>query len=131
MSDPKKDPDEQWLKTVRSRLDDGQSQLDDEVRRSLQQARREAVSVASQRRANHRVPSVRWLVPASGFALILLAAVLSFVIGIGPGHKPSPIDQASMASTDDLPLLTAPEGLELYEELDFYQWLEEEQAGVG
>jgi hypothetical protein len=36
-----------------------------------------------------------------------------------------------MASIEDMPILTAPEELELYEELDFYQWLAEEHDSVG
>jgi hypothetical protein len=132
MNDPNNNrlPPDEWSKSVKSALDEGVSALDEEVCKRLQQARREAVLVAMDRQANHsRV--TRWLVPAGGFAVLTLAAVLSFLIGIGPGDKLFPVDQSSMASSDDLPLLTSPESLELYEELDFYQWLEEEQERVG
>ena len=131
MSDPNKNrsSDAEWLKTIQETLDDG-IPLDDDVRQRLQLARREALRVAAGMQAR-RSRVTHWLVPAGGFAIVALAVVMGLVIGVGPAHNPLRLDQSSIASSEDLPMLTSPESLELYEELDFYQWLEEEQDRVG
>lgn len=132
MNDPDKNQlaDSEWTKSVRKTLDDSAAQVDGHVRDRLLQARREAVREASVRQS-HRRRGNRWLVPAGGFAALLMAVIVSFVISTGPSDNPSTIDQSAIASTEDFPLLTSPESLELYEELDFYQWLEEEKDRVG
>jgi hypothetical protein len=142
MNDRKKDQisNEEWLATLKSTLDDGEAQVDSEVRRRLQQARREAIGVVEKRQTNPsqttrsqamQSQTMRWLLPAGGFAMLFLAAVLGYVIGLGPAGDSSLPGKSSVAAVEDLPMLTSPESLELYEELDFYQWLEEEQDSVG
>ncbi len=64
----------------------------------------------------------RWVLPASGFASLALVVVLS--IGL---WQQAGISQNMIASIEDIPLLTATDDLELYEELEFYQWLAEDQ----
>jgi len=132
MSDPNKDPlsEAEWCKAVKTTLDEGAAPLDDEVSGRLRQSRREAVRVAMGRQAKRR-RQTQWLLPASGVAIVALVVVLSFGIGIGPADRPVPMDQSAVAGTEDLPLLTSPESLDLFEELDFYQWLEEERESVG
>ena len=107
MKDPNKRllSDDELAKAAKSILNDGLSNVDDEVRSRLQQARREAVGVALHSREN-RNAAPRWLVPASGIAVLMLAVGLSLFSQIQPTDDQSPIDQTSIASTEDIPLLT-------------------------
>jgi hypothetical protein len=70
------------------------------------------------------------LVTAGSFALLVIVSGVVFYQYRLP-HELSPQEPSPMASIEDMPLLTAPEELELYEELDFYQWLAEERDRVG
>jgi hypothetical protein len=112
-------------KAAKSTLDDSTALLDDDVRQRLQQARRVAIQAATVANQRPSRSAIRpgWMV-AGGFAG--LALVISVVLYTFPISQPSP-----MASIEDMPILTAPEDLELYEELDFFQWLAEEHDSVG
>lgn len=65
-----------------------------------------------------------WLLPAGVAAGAALAAVLVMRTGTEP---PAPLQHAA---AEDLEILLSGEDLELYADLDFYQWLEaEDDAG--
>lgn len=115
--------DEKLLTAAKATLDENAA-VDDEVRQRLQQARQAAVRVATEalNQPSKSTPP-RWLIPAGGLAAIGL------VIGISILQIQSTRETSPMASIEDMPLLSAPEDLELYEELDFYQWLAEEEHG--
>jgi hypothetical protein len=114
--------DEELLNAAKATLD--AKSVDDEVRQRLQQARQAAVRAATDARDQpSRSAPPRWLIPAGGIAAIGLA------IGISVFQIQATKEKSPMASIEDMPLLTAPEDLELYEELDFYQWLAEEERG--
>ncbi|WP_455210466.1 DUF3619 family protein [Kaarinaea lacus] len=129
MSDSKKSPltDDILLKAAKTTLDDNSALLDEDVRQRLQQARRTAVAAAM---STSKVPSKpvikpKWVVAAGSFAVLtMIISIVFFLNATVPETSP-------MASVEDMPILTAPEELELYEELDFYQWLAEEQDSVG
>ncbi len=123
MTDSDKPPltEEQFLKAAKTTLDHRAQNVDEEVRRRLQQARRAAVQ-AAQTQSTSR-PG--WLVPAGGFAVLVIAISVTYY-GLQTIQEPAPL-----ASVEDVPILVAPEDLELYEELDFYQWLAEEHGDVG
>jgi hypothetical protein len=119
--------DKELLNAAKATLDAKAAVVDDEVRQRLQQAREAAVLAATDalKQPSKSAPP-RWLIPAGGIAAIGL------VIGISVFQIRTAQETSPMASIEDMPLLTAPEDLELYEELDFYQWLaEEEQGDVG
>ena len=130
MTDRKKIPpaDEVLIEAAKSTLDDKLGEMDDEVRQRLRQMRAAAVGEAAAH--GEATPSKSatlpvWLVPAGGLAVMALV-ISGIFYSVAPGHDPSPV-----ASIEDMPILTAPEELELYEELDFYQWLARDQDGVG
>ncbi|KPJ90084.1 MAG: hypothetical protein AMJ53_14905 [Gammaproteobacteria bacterium SG8_11] len=129
MSDTKKSPlrDDVLLKAAKSTLDDKAVSLDDDVCQRLQQARRVAVSAAANatQGSSPRANASKWLLPAGSFAA--LALVSSVVV-----YQFQAVQESSpVASIEDIPILTSPDELELYEELDFYQWLAEEHDSVG
>ena len=122
--------DAQLAECIRRRLDEDVSGLDDATLSRLRRARRLAVSAAAEGRPG-RWRSVRlfdrptgdWLVPAGAFASIVATALALSLLVAEP-------DDGLAREVEDLDLLTAGEELELYENLEFYQWLEKrEQTG--
>ena len=130
MNDSNKTPltDEVLLKAAKSTLDDTTAQLDGQVRQRLQQARQAAVRTANATPNSRGTPLIRpsWMVTAGRFAVLTIVISVVF-INVTTESEPS----VPIASIDDVPIITAPEELELYEELDFYQWLSVEHGDVG
>ncbi len=82
--------------------------LDKDILSKLAHARRSALQRESQK-------SLNWIfIPAVAACLALL--IFSFVA------KP-PVEQALTA--DDIELISSSDSLDLYEELEFYEWLED------
>ncbi len=130
MSNNSRDMDGQLIEAVRNRLDEQVDGLDSATLLRLAQARRLALAAAVAPRPRWRRmmrPSSRpagdWLVPAGAFASVLATAVALTLMVAEPGN-------GSAREMDDVELLTAGEELELYENLEFYQWLQDrEQTG--
>lgn len=83
-------------------------ELDTDTTQRLAQARTQALDGASQRRAP------RFFVPVTGMAL---ASVLALVLVLSPAQQ----------NQDDV-LLS--EGLDLYEDMEFYSWLASEEDNL-
>lgn len=111
------DDDRQLIEQVRAALDDGVAKLDGATRSRLAQARAQALEP--------RRSPLRWWLPAGG---AVFASVLAAALWLG---QPAPLPGNGFDSVTDFELLTAAEPLELYEQLDFYQWLEEEGLHAG
>lgn len=102
------DKEQQFVDKVRDGLDHSLDQLDAHALARLKAARLSALE-------GRNKPPV-WqnkMVLATGMSITLVAAVWLM-------QKPSQPD----LPMDDLQILTANEDLELYRELEFYQWLE-------
>ncbi len=112
--------DEQsFFDNIRQTLDNSSDQLDADITRQLHLARYRALE-------NYEEKHSYWK-PAGGFALatMLLAAIGVWQFG---GHERG----NGMAQTmDDLELIASSDSLQLYEDLEFYQWLDviEDNAG--
>ncbi len=130
MSNTSRDNDAQLIERVRRRLDEDVDRLDSAALSRLEQARRLALAALAQPQRPwwHRTwlagrPAGDWLVPAGAFASVLATAVALTLMVVEPGN-------GLAREADDLELLTAGEELELYENLEFYQWLQDrEQTG--
>ena len=130
MSNTPRDNDAQLIERIRRRLDEEVDRLDSTTLSRLEQARRLALAAAVQpRRPWWRTtwlasrPVGNWLVPAGAFASVVATAVALTLMVVEPGN-------GLAREVDDLELLTAGEELELYENLEFYQWLQDrEQTG--
>jgi len=107
-------------------LDESLDQLDSSTQLRLQTIRREAIKQCEDKqdsgKTNHNRQWSSWVLPASGFASIALVMVLT--IGL---WQQTGTEQNILANLEDMSLLTASDDLELYEELEFYQWLAVEQ----
>lgn len=111
------DDERRLIAQVRAALDDGVANLDAVTRSRLAQARAKA-----QRPQRHRW---YWWLPLGGAALASLFAGLLWL------GQPTMLPGHGTDSPMDVELLTASEDLELYQELDFYHWLEEENRHAG
>lgn len=130
MSKNSRDIDAQLIEGIRHRLDEEVDSLDSATLLRLAQARRLALAAAAVPRPRWRRtirlstgPAGDWLVPAGALASILATAVALTLMVAEPGN-------GSARELDDVELLTAGEELELYENLEFYLWLQDrEQTG--
>ncbi len=112
--------DETFQQTARQALNEADSHLDGATRSRLRQARAVAVERASRPRSRlHFVPA---------FAYATIAAL---AIGVAFTYLPERNNDAgeTMTALTDLDLVLSEEGLELDEDLEFFQWLEPNHAG--
>ena len=104
------------LNKINQALDSGAENLDADVSRRLRMARHEAVEQLAQR--EQKKPSWHlWQPIAGGMALATVAA-----ISIGINLSSHAVVEPDVF--EDLTLLSASDEFELYEDMDFYYWLE-------
>ncbi len=113
-----KQTDREFEQRIREELDANLEALDPAIARRLQQARREALDAVKP--AHHPF----WQ-PAIGFAV---AALLVLAVVIWPGMRQ---DTPPSVALTDFELIAADDSLQLFEELDFYEWLAESDLDAG
>ncbi|MEM7283169.1 MAG: hypothetical protein AAF438_16250 [Pseudomonadota bacterium] len=119
MTDEKLDP---LLQRIEQELKSGNDGLDGHVLSRLNQARQKALAQQSQPWWKGLFSSSGF-VPAGTLAAVALAALLFF-------QQTPQVDVPE--AVDDFEVLLAEENLDLYEELEFYVWLDElEEANAG
>ena len=91
--------------------------LDPQVLARLSEARRRAVDAVDAPKAGF---SLGWRMPASAMAL-LFVAVIGAAVWTG-GNAPAPGSPFTAANTD-APLIMSNDSLDMYADMDFYQWL--------
>lgn len=93
--------------------------LDPQVLARLSEARRRAVDALPEGKA----PGLHlgWRLPASAVALAFVG-VIGAALWMG-GNAPNPATPFTAASTD-APLMMTSDNLDMYADLDFYQWME-------
>jgi hypothetical protein len=111
-----KDYDEREQKLLRAQLDRRAAELDDMTVARLRAARKRALAAAEEKHA------ARWL-PWSMAA----AAVLVLTLGITLQLRAP--DNIIAAAPDDVDLLLVKDSPDFTDELEFYRWLEEQDAG--
>ncbi len=118
--------DDELVTRVRQALERASRELDPATAGRLRAARRTALA-AARGRGSPAWSSRAWL--AAGVAAGVTAAVaLAVLLQRGPAPDPG---TAHLAAVEDLELITQGEGLDLYEDLEFYQWLAEQDAHAG
>lgn len=88
--------------------------LDEELQNQLKHARRQALDQPQQKAAS------RYLTPALAFASVCVIAV-TISLTITQSDKPEAVD-----NIDSFDIMTSTDSLEMYENLEFYMWLEQE-----
>jgi hypothetical protein len=116
-----KQHDNEFLDRVKANLDAAEEQLDEHTRSRLTSIRHEALERGQVRRP----PWIQWLLPAGGLAVAVTVAALSVNLWTTKPVMEEPL------SLEDMALLSDSEGPEFYEDLDFYQWLAEEEQNAG
>ena len=127
MSGTSRDDDAALLERIRRHLDEQADGLDGATLSRLAQARSRALEAASRapRPWWHalwpgRTRGRDWLLPAGALASIVATAVALSLMVAEPGN-------GRAREVEDLELLTAGEEIELYENLEFYQWLQDRE----
>jgi len=103
--------DEEFIKSVRTVLEDSTENLGAATRSKLTIARHQALAQKDKKRSS-------WFVVPAGTFASLFAAMLIFTIWSGNGELDNP------SLMEDMELLSSSESFELLEELEFYEWLD-------
>lgn len=122
MTNDKKAPVEEpeFLAAAKSTLDKAADDLDELVLARLKAARRQAIDADKQVNgvAKWLTPG-HWMIPVSGFAVTAVVAVLVTSLW----SDKSGDDLLVGPALEDIQILSNMDDIELYEELEFYQWL--------
>ncbi len=102
-------------------LDEELEAMDAATLQRLNQAREAAL------RQLRRRSRLRWQVPVAALATVLL--VVAVALNIHTGDEL--VQTVDLASAPPLELLTSGDDLELFEDLDFYLWLDSTHDGTG
>lgn len=134
MSDPF-DKDEQGsdqvlLDSVRSRLQQSETAIDEATLARLYQARRVALDALAKTDRPYTQETVialpdwqRWLMPASSVAATVAIAALVFNLAVITPEMAPPVEGETLSVMDDMAILGAPDEIDLYQDLEFYEWL--------
>jgi hypothetical protein len=118
-----KQTDDDMIADIRKRLDEGTEQLDPAITGRLRAARRTALEAGSRPRLSYRP------VLAGGVAL---ATVLFVIVYVGRGPITSEQNGTELARlAGDMEIITEADNLELFDDLEFYQWLAESESHAG
>lgn len=105
-----REKDTAFIATARALLDKGVQDLDRRTLSRLHEARQRSIGTAKQ--------PVSWVLPATGLAAACAILLAFFLLVKAPPQK------EIFPEMEDLDLLAAPEPLDFYEDLAFYNWLE-------
>lgn len=121
--------DEEFAEQLRVRLSASTDELPIDVLSRLRQARANAVHTATTQSAKPSevltLSFPNWLAPAStvtAFASLAFVAIMLWTQADNFAHS------SSATFIEDIAVLSSPDDLELYENLDFYIWLEHEDS---
>jgi hypothetical protein len=113
--------DAAWIDAARRGLDEGVEALDAATLSRLNRARQAALEVARRSRR----PAWRWPVAFAAAASLVLA------VAVAPRIAPVATPDEPAIGGADLELLAASDDLALYEDLEFYAWLDAQQPSGG
>lgn len=117
-----------FLDSIKAQLDHSVDDLDDLTRMRLRRIRQQALqqvntSVAPRTPvlvAREHAMREQWWMPAASVAAMVMISVLVFTLNRKmPGHN-----EDMTTALQDMPILSAEQSPEFYQNLDFYQWLE-------
>lgn len=113
--------DADWTGQVRRLLDAQAERFDAATLQRLNRARATALA------ARHAPP--RWRLPLGAAAAS--ATVLMLALALGPTSRPVAPLPAPTSETEDTALLVGDDALDLYQDLEFYAWLDARDADNG
>jgi len=101
---------------IRARLDASLDELDQSTLSALSRARQTALAQGKESRSR-RFPLPYWLTPARLSLSAVTVAALALFLTL-PARAPQSV------AVEELEVLTAPEQVDLIQDLDFYRWLD-------
>jgi uncharacterized protein DUF3619 len=117
----------EWVRQAKTVLDDSAQALDASTLSRLNRARQAALA---QNRPRVRQ---RWFMPAglAGACVLMLAVAVwhSYAPIGGTTDAPVPALTAKNVSEGDIDLVSSDDGLEFYQDLEFYAWLDAQDQG--
>ena len=117
-----KDQEQRFLAAVNDELDKSCDGLDGHTLSRLNSIRHAALEQGSRHRGR------ALLAPFGG---LVTACLLVVVVSMFYNNQPdAPVPGGNNTAIEDLDILTAAEGLEFFENFEFYQWLEENETSV-
>lgn len=114
---------DEFVRRVKQTLDAGVEEIDEATQTRLRAARRSALE---SRRA--------WRVPAMWGAAVAAAVTFAVVIWVAPQWRdeaPNGTALVAAMGSSDAEAMVVFDGLDLYEDLEFYQWLAEHGDHAG
>lgn len=106
-----------WAARARATLEQSAGELDAATLSRLNRARQAALAEANRR---PRRPALLW--PAA------LAMASAFALAVVLVRQPPPAAPAAPVAAEDFDVIAAQDSLELYEDLEFYAWLDAQPA---
>ncbi len=117
---------DKFIKQIKQQLDQESKALDAETLSRLRQARARALSESDNRKSR------QWSVLGGGAVAFASVSVLAIAVWLSVPtntlQNPPALAEAQITAFDDLELLAATEELEFYEDMEFYYWLEIQNA---
>ena len=114
----KSNENQAFLDNINHRLNQSVDEIDDATLSALQKIRKATVAEAENKTTN----TWSWLqpIPVMAIASIVLVVSVTLQMTMTSSVLPSP-------ALADIPLLTASDDIEFYNDLEFYQWLDAEK----
>jgi len=117
-----------FLEKARRELDASCERLDGHTQSRLNSIRHAAVEHGARQQ---EFPGRVLLAPFGGLVTAsVLVVVVSLFVGQSNAPAPGQVITDNRTAIEDLDILTSAESLELFENLEFYQWLEENETSV-
>ena len=114
--------EDDFIKQVKSSLDEDTEALDAETLSRLNRSRQAALQQLDKKTSWFRMPT--WIPATGGLAtVLLLSTILLF--------KAEEIAVVTDDSVVEMEIIAAQDSLELYEQLDFYMWMAEEESSAS
>jgi len=114
--------DKEFLQKLKSRLDEDTESLDAETLSRLNRSRQAALAQLDKKKPWFKMPV--WIPATGGLATVmLLTSVMLF--------KAEEIAITVDSDTVEMEIIAAQDSFELYEQLDFYLWLAEEEISAS
>ena len=111
--------DQTFLESINRKLDQSVIDIDVSTKEALQKIRQQALS----QKGNNRDVLWSWMKPVPLMAAVSLVLILSVSLRLTMDTM-----ETLTPALEDIPLLTASDDIEFYNDLDFYQWLEAEKS---
>ncbi len=115
--------DRSFTSNMHQLLEHSIEDLDDDVSRQLRQARLRALESYEEKHSYWK--------PAGGFALATMLLVAIGVWQFGDNGRGVETGHSLTQAMEDLELIATSDSLQLYEDLEFYQWLDVMEGNAG